>query len=118
MGIGFKVAGSGVRSGIENKEDLGVSRVFFPKNTSSSAFFPEMTAAEKAAEIRKLFGAGTYESRAQQALPGILQRLQTNTPTLSVVPTGQGLLQSLATKGMDQIASGQAMNPTILKAKG
>ena len=29
-----------------------------------------------------------------------------------------GLLQALATQGMNQISQGQTMNPTILKAKG
>jgi len=32
-------------------------------------------------------------------------------------PQGGGLLNTLATQGMGQIASGQTMNPTILKAK-
>tara|TARA_R110000824_G_scaffold176954_3_gene356178 strand:- start:480 stop:761 length:282 start_codon:yes stop_codon:yes gene_type:complete len=85
--------------------------------SKSTPFAEEMTQKEINEAMEKLFGAGTYESRAQQALPGILQRLQTNTPTLSVVPTGQGLLQSLATQGMGQISQGQTMNPTILKAK-
>jgi len=29
----------------------------------------------------------------------------------------QGLLQSLATQGMNQISQGQTMNPTLFKAK-
>ena len=135
-----QLAGRGVREGLENKEKLGASKVFFPEEYDLSPSPSEMTNAEKAAAIQKLFGAGTYESRAREALPGILERLRMqemaqlqNVPTLGLLPTmqggqvggmgqmampQQGLLQSLATQGMSQIASGQAMNPTILKAKG
>lgn len=89
--------------------------------------------------MEKLFGEGTFASRAEAALPGILERLQMqriaqlqNVPTLGLLPMmqggqmggmgqmampQQGLLQSLATQGMGQIASGQTMNPTIFKAK-
>lgn len=134
-----QLAGSGVRELLDNRESLGFSQVFLEDDDSRPSP-EEMTNAEKATAIRKLFGAGTYESRAREALPGILERLQMqemaqlqNVPTLGLLPTmqggqvggmgqmampQQGLLQSLATQGMSQIASGQAMNPTILKAKG
>ena len=136
----LSLAGSGVREGLDNQESLGFSQVFLEDEYSLGPNPEEMTNAEKATAIQKLFGAGTYESRAREALPGILERLQMqemaqlqNVPTLGLLPTmqggqvggmgqmampQQGLLQSLATQGMSQIASGQAMNPTILKAKG
>lgn len=135
----LSLAGSGVREGLNNKESLGFSQVFLEDNDLGPSP-EEMSNAEKAAAMQKLFGAGTYESRAREALPGILERLRMqemaqlqNVPTLGLLPTmqggqvggtgqmvmpQQGLLQSLATQGMSQIASGQAMNPTILKAKG
>lgn len=109
------------------------------RSKSKSAPIPkEMTQKEIDEAMGKLFGEGTYASRAEEALPGILERLQMqrmaqlqNVPTLGVLPTVQGVqigqpqtampqqgfLQSLATQGMGQIASGQTMNPTILKAK-
>tara|TARA_R110001583_G_scaffold39937_3_gene127956 strand:+ start:58 stop:420 length:363 start_codon:yes stop_codon:yes gene_type:complete len=93
-------------------------------------------------DVSEVFGEGTYASRAEEALPGILERIQMqemarlqNVPTLGLLPTMQGgqvggmgqmgrmampqagLLQSLATQGMGQISQGQTMNPTILKAK-
>jgi hypothetical protein len=130
---------SGFARGIDKKDELGASKVFFPKDKSKSKSFPEMTDAERAEAMVKLFGEGTYSSRAAEALPGILERLQMqriaqlqNVPTLGVLPTvqggqisglgqmampQQGFLQSLATQGMGQISQGQAMNPTILKAK-
>jgi hypothetical protein len=98
----------------------------------------EMTQAEIDEAMQKLFGGGTYASRAEEALPGILERLEMqrmaqlqNVPTLGVLPAVQGVqigqrqmampqqgfLQSLATQGMGQISQGQTMNPTILKAK-
>ncbi len=99
----------------------------------------DMTQKEISEAIQKLFGEGTYASRAEAALPSILERLQTqrmaqlqNVPALGLLPTmqggqvggmgqmampQQGLLQSLATQGMGQISQGQQMNPTILRAK-
>ena len=132
----LSLAGSGVREGLDNQESLGFSQVFLEDEYSLGPNPEEMTNAEKATAIQKLFGAGTYESRAREALPGILERLRMqemaqlqNVPTLGLLPTmqmgqpqmampQQGLLQSLATQGMGQISQGQQMNPTILKAKG
>lgn len=106
--------------------------------SKSAPFAKEMTQKEIDEAMGKLFGEGTYASRAEEALPGILERLQMqrmaqlqNVPTLGILPTVQGVqigqpqmampqqgfLQSLATQGMGQISQGQTMNPTILKAK-
>tara|TARA_R100000655_G_scaffold100011_1_gene144255 strand:+ start:137 stop:427 length:291 start_codon:yes stop_codon:yes gene_type:complete len=92
----------------------------------------------KSRPTKETFGEGTYASRAEAALPGILERIQMqevarlqNVPTLGLLSvmqggqTGQsqmsmpqqGFLQNLATQGMGQISQGQTMNPTILKAK-
>ena len=98
----------------------------------------DMTQKEISEAIQKLFGEGTYASRAEAALPGILERLQMqrmaqlqNVPALGLLPImqggqigqsqmampQQGFLQNLATQGMGQISQGQQMNPTILRAK-
>ena len=66
----------GLKYAKENKDELGASKVFFPKDKSKSKSFPSMTDAEKIKEMSKLFGEGTYSSRAAEALPGILERLQ------------------------------------------
>ena len=120
----------------EIKDNPGLVTGLVPAPQEGSLSVAEMTNAEKATAMQKLFGAGTYESRAREALPGILERLQMqemarlqNVPSLSTLPSMQGaevaqmngfqpgLLQSLATQGMRQINQGQQMNPTILKAK-
>ena len=101
--------------------------------SKSTPFAEEMTQKEINEAMEKLFGESTYASRAEEALPGILERLQMqrmaqlqNVPVLGLLPTmqgsqtsmpRQGFLQSLATQGMGQISQGQTMNPTILKAK-
>lgn len=90
---------------------------------------------EVKAIIKDQFGEGTYQSRALDALPGILQGIQDQrTAFIPGVPSIQnllgfnvqpttgsttpGLLNTLSTAGMNQIQSGQSMNPTIFKAKG
>ena len=73
--------------------------------------------------------AGSREQAAQDALPGILAMLAQqrqaqlqNVPTIygsQPVPAAppQGLFQSLASRGQQQIAAGQSLNPTLAKAK-
>ena len=85
--------------------------------------------------IRSQFGEGTYRTRADEALPSILQTIQNQrTAQIPRVPSIQnllgfnvqpttgsttpGLLNTLSTTGMNQIQLGQSMNPTIFKAKG
>ena len=99
----------------------------------------EMTQEEIDEAMEKLFGKGTNKSRAEAALPlilegieqqrmaqlqnvpsiqGIIGQLMQQNPTVSSSAMPQmGILGSLATQGMNQISQGQAMNPTILKAK-
>ena len=70
-----------------------------------------------------LMSAPEIQSMIAQQQASTLQGV----PTLGILPMMQGgfgqpqgggsLLNSLATQGMGQIASGQTMNPTILKAK-
>ena len=85
--------------------------------------------------IRRQFGEGTYQTRADEALPNILQTIENQrTAQIPGVPSIQnllgfnvqpttgsttpGILNTLSTAGMNQIQSGQSMNPTIFKAKG
>jgi hypothetical protein len=50
-------------------------------------------------------------------LPQFQQTAQPRFAQPQIGGSQSGLLGSLATKGQQQIAAGQAMNPTILKAK-
>lgn len=86
----------GLKYAKENKDELGASKVFFPKRKSKSESFPEMTDAEIAEAMANLFGEGTYSSRAAEALPSILERLQMQRMAqLQNVPSIEGIIGQL-----------------------
>ena len=93
---GIRASGSGVRYAKENKDELGASKVFFPKDKSKSKFFPEMNQKEIDEAMEKLFGKGTKKSRAEAALPGILTSIeQQRMAQLQNVPSIEGIIGQL-----------------------
>jgi hypothetical protein len=96
MGGAAAAKETGLAKGIEKKDELGVSKVFFPKDKSKSRYFPKMTQKEIDEAMEKLFGKGTKESRAEAALPGILASIeQQRMAQLQNVPSIEGIIGQL-----------------------
>lgn len=105
-------------------------RSSFPSRSGKLGALTDQILDKSKKEGVDFFGeAGSREQAAQDALPGILAMLAQqrqaqlqNVPTIygsQPVPAAppQGLFQSLASRGQQQIAAGQSLNPTLAKAK-
>ena len=97
----------------------------------NKVFLPGIEEAINTARGVNYFGDARQGLMSAPELQSMIAQQQASTlqgvPTLGILPMMQGgfgqpqgggsLFNSLATQGMGQIASGQTMNPTILKAK-
>lgn len=110
----------------------------FGKGFIHKSFLPGIEEAINTARGVNYFGDARQGLMSAPEIQSMIAQQQASTlqgvPTLGVLPMMQGgfgqaqgsfgqpqgggsLFNSLATQGMGQIASGQTMNPTILKAK-
>jgi hypothetical protein len=134
--LGGLIAAEGDIEEAAKAGSLGLLPYYVAAKTKKERRNPTGLTPEQVRDImRRQFGEGTYQTRAQDALPGILQAIQDQrTAQIPGVPSIQnllgfnvqpttgtttpGLLNTLSTSGMNQIQSGQFMNPTIFRAKG
>jgi hypothetical protein len=103
-----------IQSAIAGQKALIEGRKFFaPRGTQTVN--PLVLEALQRSMAQQPVLAGFEPQMAQ--LPQFQQTAQPRFAQPQIGGAQSGLLGSLATKGQQQIAAGQAMNPTILKAK-
>lgn len=103
-----------IQSAIAGQKALIEGRKFFaPRGTQTVN--PLVIEALQRSMAQQPVLAGFEPKMAQ--LPQFQQTVQPRFAQPQIGGAQSGLLGSLATKGQQQIAAGQAMNPTILKAK-
>ena len=103
-----------IQSAIAGQKALMEGRKFFaPRGTQTVN--PLVLEALQRSMAQQPVLAGFEPQMAQ--LPQFQQTAQPRFAQPQIGGAQSGLLGSLATKGQQQIAAGQAMNPTILKAK-
>jgi len=105
-----------IQSAITGQKALIEGRKFFaPRETQ--AVNPLVLEALQRSMAQQPVLAGFEPQMAQMAqLPQFQQTAQPRFAQPQIGGAQSGLLGSLATKGQQQIAAGQALNPTILKA--
>ena len=103
-----------IQSAITGQKALIEGRKYFAPR-EAQAVNPLVLQALQQSMAQQPVLAGLETQMAQ--LPQFQQTAQPNFAQPQIGGMQGGLLSSLATKGQQQIAAGQAMNPTILKAK-
>tara|TARA_R110002012_G_scaffold72337_5_gene184933 strand:- start:1337 stop:1882 length:546 start_codon:yes stop_codon:yes gene_type:complete len=106
-----------IQSAITGQKALIEGRKFFAPREAQTVNPLVLEALQRSMAQQPML-AGFEPQMAQMAqLPQFQQTAQPSFAQPQIGGAQSGLLGSLATKGQQQIAAGQAMNPTILKAK-
>lgn len=106
-----------IQSALIGQKALIEGRKFFAPREAQTANPLVLEALQRSMAQQPVL-AGFEPQMAQMAqLPQFQQTAQPRFAQPQIGGAQSGLLGSLATKGQQQIAAGQAMNPTILKAK-
>ena len=103
-----------IQSAITGQKALIEGRKFFAPREAQTVNPLVLEALQRSMAQQPML-AGFEPQMAQ--LPQFQQTAQPSFSQPQIGGAQSGLLGSLATKGQQQIAAGQAMNPTILKAK-